>query len=138
MPTERRGPVLALAAAVGLTACASQAPLEERSGAHLIGQPVENAVELLGEAYERAPAAGGGATYRWTLVEALLERGAIGPPTLGVSRRGTGTYQPGRRSAPRLVSHECDVTLDVGADGVVTAWRVAGEACIDILRARLR
>ena len=132
----RCGAALALAATLG--ACATPEPIEERAEARLLGRPVSNAIELLGPGYRAEPASDGGATYRWVLVEDLLAPGTTGPPSLRVSRRGTGTYQAGRRSAPRLVTRRCEVTTDVGSDDIVSGWRVAGEACIDILRARLR
>ena len=72
------------------------------------------------------------------LVDDLLERGTRGPPTLGVSRRGTATYQGGQRSAPRLVSERCAVMLEADRSGIVSGWQVDGRACVEILRTRLR
>jgi hypothetical protein len=144
MTTTWRGAPLARitvsAAAVLVLAagCAVEPATVDAPATRLLGQPLERALDVFGPERRREPLEGGAMRYHWRVVEELLDPGGRGPPSLGVSRHGTGTYAAGKRQAPRLTVRSCDFALEVDAGGLIAGWMANGDACAVVLRARLQ
>ena len=146
VPPEFSRPALAIAvlalAACALSGCAT-GDQEARQQAEqpvkrLLGQPLAAAVELLGPDYRSEAGEGGAARHTWVLSEEVLVPGNAGPPTLGVSQYGTGTYTAGRRAAPRVVRQVCRLTVEIAPGGLISGWTAEGQDCAEVLRARVR